>query len=551
LHAWLDSLMKVPEFAKCQLADADEMLKLRALMACEVAIRNKMGDQEIREAIRRHHAVLLPEPANYAAGTKPLILLVGVHRTLSSCLAMMLEQLGVWMGNTRPTSGEDRQLARLCESLMPFPSAVKSPSAGKIGQLVRKHMRHEGPCGLKYPTLCAYLDEIAEVWPNLKIIHCSRPLEESIASLATRSQQPRQFPATPPECELIQRYLHDRLLAFLANRNHLTIEASDLFVDPQREIRRIANYLDIAPSAEQITQAAAIPDPAKAPHSTAAGGRETAHWEDATTICIKTFERPDSLDQCIASIRHRHPTVKIFVCDDSRKPRWIVPGADRVFVKPFDSGLSAGRNHLLAHVETPYVMMLDDDMEFTDETDVDRLYQDVRLHGVDLAAGIPSKRPLVLKFPASLFMHENDLVILNSPAGLLNHIPFYRVVHNCFLARTKRLPKWDERLKLGEHIEYFIRGWREHDLRCSFRPEVKVLDSQVRPNDTFREHRSKAKEYADLALYEWCKRLGANRVLRQPQGTVRFSIEEYEATHAGLAERNNNLHQDVRAAGMP
>ena len=89
------------------------------------------------------------------------------------------------------------------------------------------------------------------------------------------------------------------------------------------------------------------------------------------TAIIKTFERPESLDNLIRSIRPFYPDLQIIVADDSLNPQ---PRSDvRYLPLDHDVGLSAGRNALLASVETPYFLLLDDDLEFTKDTRIERL----------------------------------------------------------------------------------------------------------------------------------------------------------------------------------
>src|SRR5512143_3189093 len=80
------------------------------------------------------------------------------------------------------------------------------------------------------------------------------------------------------------------------------------------------------------------------------------------TVLIKTFERPKVLRRLLISIRRQYPDLKIVVVDDSRQP--IDIEGVRTIPMPFDSGVSAGRNEGLKHIDTRYTLVLDDDFVF-------------------------------------------------------------------------------------------------------------------------------------------------------------------------------------------
>ena len=106
---------------------------------------------------------------------------------------------------------------------------------------------------------------------------------------------------------------------------------------------------------------------------------------DEVTAIVNTFERRDSLDILIRSVKRLYPDLKIVVGDGSFDP---YPRDDIEYVRlEPDIGAGGGRNALLQRVETPYFLQLDDDFEFTAETRIERLAEVVHEHGVDLCGG--------------------------------------------------------------------------------------------------------------------------------------------------------------------
>ena len=79
------------------------------------------------------------------------------------------------------------------------------------------------------------------------------------------------------------------------------------------------------------------------------------------TFCIKTLERPRSCQKCIHSIRRFYPQSPIIVVDDSPLA-YEYKGSNVKLLRPgLDVGAAAGRNIAIDAVETPYMVMIDDE----------------------------------------------------------------------------------------------------------------------------------------------------------------------------------------------
>lgn len=142
------------------------------------------------------------------------------------------------------------------------------------------------------------------------------------------------------------------------------------------------------------------------------------------------------------------------------------------FQIPFDSGLSFARNFLVnraKELNIPYVLMLADSIQFSDESIYDFtpiiafLEEDPKrgLVGFELAN---SKCPWEYKFdviiPDGIKFRYSDEIIKQ------NELEFLKVdiCRNIFLAKTPTLiDLWDNEMKLGEHelafVEYKRRGF--------------------------------------------------------------------------------------------
>jgi hypothetical protein len=196
---------------------------------------------------------------------------------------------------------------------------------------------------------------------------------------------------------------------------------------------------------------------------------------DNLTALIKAFERPYALRRLVASVKRFYPALPIVVVDDSREPA-SVDGV-RTVVLPYDTGISEGRNQGLRHVETPYVLVLDDDFVFFRHT---RLAPALALMeanpGIDIMGGEVIDLPLFRKQR----MHEAGLfrtsAVARVPIG--SSVGGLRVcakVPNFFIARAARLAliPWDPRLKRMEHADFFTRALGV--LTTVFNPALKCL----------------------------------------------------------------------------
>ena len=222
------------------------------------------------------------------------------------------------------------------------------------------------------------------------------------------------------------------------------------------------------------------------------------------TALVKAFERPKSLDLLIRSIRRFYPGLKVLVGDDGFTPS---PRSDVGYLRlPPDIGLSAGRNAMVSMVDTPYFLLLEDDMEFSAETRIELLAQLVSDDVVDLAAGdlVRCKKKLfyVRRKPQhynGLFdLRDGHLRLVEGNLGGGLEYQLCDIVANFFVARTAQILQiggWDEDLKLQEHEEFFFRTKR-CGLRIGFCPGVQIYHWVARPR---RYSQLRARDFGSLA----------------------------------------------------
>lgn len=458
----------------------------------------------------------------------PFVVIVGIHRTLSSALAHVLSRLGVNMGENVNRGMEDKALMALCEEEMPFPSFKTNTTYDmrviKLKNWLETRIGDGGMVGGKYPTLCVMLPELKEAAAllnvNLKIIHITRPLEESIKSLTTRSAKaPNQrFQASAEECELLQTYLWIKKQKFMRDNPHLTINADDLLENTEDVVGRIVKYIDIPysdlfptdvpSSASDVKNTTSIQnainyiDKSRAPHTTEKPGRP---WWKETTVGIKTFERQFCLDECINSFNARYPRANLVVADDSKEP------VDRedctVYKMSYDSGLSAGRNLLVSKAETEYFLNVDDDIILTDETNIQEMFDILVSSDLDIVACQINDR----KFQG--WFQQDDRILNIIPCETIGRsVINVDIAGNFFIAKTDSLrrTKWDNSLKVGEHTDYYLQA-KEDGLKVGYVPWITVVDKMYRPGD-YRNYRTRAQTMRIWSFKKWGKKLGFDEV---------------------------------------
>jgi hypothetical protein len=217
-------------------------------------------------------------PAAIAAGTNPppppspLVVVLGLHSSGSSALAGALGFLGLWIGTpdklwgawgtgTAVGGGEHRDLAAICEAAAPFGCTHPAKPRHWIWSQLRTwiaarqaeaHQRQTVALA-KYPMLCRMGPQLHNLCGTaLRVIHCDRPIAESIASLARRTGRDEDAIADH------QRWLDAGKVRVLQQYpDHLTVTYSDLLADPTGQLQRCVDYLHLSPTAEQLAAAIA------------------------------------------------------------------------------------------------------------------------------------------------------------------------------------------------------------------------------------------------------------------------------------------------------
>lgn len=216
------------------------------------------------------------------------------------------------------------------------------------------------------------------------------------------------------------------------------------------------------------------------------------------TFMIKTMFRPNGLKRLLLSIRNHYPNAPIVVGDDNYTPYPEIstlvddsPLTQHLIFTP-DIGIGTVLNHILSVVETKYVVLLEDDFEFSKLTNIEKLIAHVDSGRFDIAGGAcrASSNGSLASFLGNF--NWNIYPIAPGPyefasAKDVTGPQAFDVIVNFFAARTEDLIPfgWSVPLKVARHIDFFLKsgGWRpqrgpapvETRLVSGYDPSVEII----------------------------------------------------------------------------
>ena len=168
---------------------------------------------------------------------------------------------------------------------------------------------------------------------------------------------------------------------------------------------------------------------------------------------------------------HKHAAIRIMVADDGDGDREASAHRDALRKQGIDvillgagSGLSYGRNELVRAARTPFVALMDDDLEFHESTNLTMMVAALHADPSSMLAGgcYVDARSGESNCYNMRFESEDggrSVQLLPVQAASSQGSSCYRVgvTHNFFVARTAALRRfrWDARQKMMEHETFF------------------------------------------------------------------------------------------------
>ncbi|KAI4792430.1 hypothetical protein KUCAC02_033386 [Chaenocephalus aceratus] len=173
------------------------------------------------------------------------------------------------------------------------------------------------------------------------------------------------------------------------------------------------------------------------------------------SITTKTFLRYPEVNALLTSIREFYKDMEVIIADDSFVTEKITGDHIQHFIMPPAQGWFAGRNLAVSQVTTKYFLWVDDDFQFTKETNIEEM----------LGGKVGENQ-----FPFSIIYEEGDETeggcMHRKSRGMFHSLPGYPQcslvsgVVNFFLARTDAAQRvgFDPKLKRIGHSEFFMDG---------------------------------------------------------------------------------------------
>jgi len=189
------------------------------------------------------------------------------------------------------------------------------------------------------------------------------------------------------------------------------------------------------------------------------------------TFMVKTILRPVALELMLRSLRKFFPDAPVVIADDSPEPYPEIGekyGCSHHLFDP-DIGIGHCYNWMVDNwIETPYLVLLDDDFVFTEDTKIDNFVPWLDAGVVDLIGGdvfnVPRRcfQGFIGRFECSNKkgrIAPNTITLRKYRREWIRHIVGIDVTMNFWMATTEsvRKTRWDEALKVCRHEDFFLR----------------------------------------------------------------------------------------------
>jgi len=254
---------------------------------------------------------------------------------------------------------------------------------------------------------------------------------------------------------------------------------------------------------------------------------ETLCEKDKIDFLIKTFERPGVLEALLLSIAKFYPEAHISIADDSKEFRtefykklWVklegvgLKNRPVAYNLPFDTGLSYGRNFLVDHTDGEYILILDDDFIFTEDTKIEK-FKDIlqAKKDVGIVGGMIVQDGTERHFEGNIEIVGRDMIYSIDKEGDYQNLKGIKYretgcVFNFALMKREIFEeiKWDDKFKIaGEHTDWYLR-FNDLNWKVAYCPEVKIEHRQEF-NPVYKEMR-KRKDFLKLLFKKYkCDRL--------------------------------------------
>lgn len=215
---------------------------------------------------------------------------------------------------------------------------------------------------------------------------------------------------------------------------------------------------------------AQIPIEIRYPQQPVLFNSKNSKLENLVTICIKTFERYPCLRRLIESIESKYPKINIIIADDSFNYQSLDETKNYQNVvqyqMPGGTGFNKGKNLAISQVTTEYLLWIDDDFVFSDETDLEWMLDVLENTNLDIVGGKAGSTRWGYTSILERVAGDSSGDCLYRLYGSRGAVPEYPtckladVIQNFYLARTLSLRSvgFDGTFERIAHKEFFTDG---------------------------------------------------------------------------------------------
>jgi GT2 family glycosyltransferase len=230
-------------------------------------------------------------------------------------------------------------------------------------------------------------------------------------------------------------------------------------------------------------------------------------------ICIPTFERPESCQRAVDSIRQFYPDVPVYIADDSRKPGEFEGAV--TYHYPFDIGVSAKRNWLIERSTEKYLFLMDDDQVFRQKNTLEVLFDTLKTTDIHICGTELIEHGNFLDYHGDIniidqILHYVPHKCIGKDCGIVKNrygrrFHDVQIIPNVFLAKREVFDKvrWDNRKKLAEHTDFFLQA-KKHGVKVGYSPDVFLEHFRGNcPTKFYEMMRRRARQWLNQTAEEW------------------------------------------------
>jgi len=229
------------------------------------------------------------------------------------------------------------------------------------------------------------------------------------------------------------------------------------------------------------------------------------------TFAVTAFQRPDKLTQLLKSLWLRYPSAKVVLADTGNQKidaQSLCPptGSLKELDLPFDVGLSAARNAIVDQLDTEYMLLLEDDFIVDERCKIAPFLSVLNTHtDIGVVGGMHEMTYRGKPVGRALSVDRDNIAPIAMPThrtsdGVAFQITEFVTNFGLFRREFVQQNKWDERLKVGEHLAYYRTIRDRNEWLVAYTPASQIGHDRAGRGSDYLQYRERAKA---LSVQAW------------------------------------------------